>query len=106
MRLSRVRALGSLRHPDLAFCRRFFYRVFEGFVERNGVGQRSRAAPGDHHVPQVMDGHPCSDDDDALVPKSGDGLAEPVVLVRVFGQVQAHLHDGDVERVLLGVEGL
>ena len=49
--------------------------------------------------------HACADDQHAFVPEGRDCPPQGVVLVGVFIVIQAHLDDGYVQRVLLGVKG-
>ena len=63
--------------------------------ERGCVRHRSAGgSPCGAEVAEVVDGHARGDEEDAVVAEAFEGLAQAVVLVRVFAVVQRDLHDG------------
>lgn len=105
MSLMRIRSLRHFSHQRLSLGGRSLHGGFERIVERGDVRQGSRRVEGEAHVAQVVDGHSGADNDDVLIAKRCDGLAQAVVLIYVWAVVLAHLHDGDVEGVFIRVEG-
>lgn len=79
-------------------------RILERLIEADRVRQRSGVAKRELHVAQVVHRHARDDDLDVLLAQLGHGLAEAVVLDRVFRLEEGYLYDGDVEGIRFGIE--
>lgn len=73
--------------------------LLERLVETGSVWQRLWAAKRKAHVAQIVDRHARHDDEDILLAETGHSLSELVVLIRVLGVEEGHLHNGDIQWV-------
>lgn len=97
--LASIRTLEEVRQSLFPLGRRFRRSILESFVEANGVRHGARVTECKAQIAQVMHSHAGDDDEDVLLAQTGDGLAETVVLIRVFGIEEGNLHDWDVQGV-------
>lgn len=104
VRHPRIRPLQQIHEGLLPLLRCRRDCVLERLVEADRVRERRGVAQRELHVAQVVHGHAGDDDLDVLLAQLRHGLAEPVVLDRIFGLEERHLHDGDVQGVRVGIE--
>lgn len=104
MSLSGIWPFDCLRHAGLSICRCCLGDFLEVLVERYRIRLRLQIALGLEIIPQVVDGHPGTDDDDVLIAQRLHRLPQLVVHIGVFIMIYADLHQRDVQGILLGVE--